>query len=486
MKPCIAIVGRPNVGKSSLFNRLARRQIALVYDQPGVTRDRISAECSWNGKEFTLMDTGGIGLDDESGFESAIQHEVDMALQVATHVLLVVDGREGLHPLDQEVARRLRKGGKPACLVVNKVDSDKQSSSESDFARMGLEPVFPISAAHGTGIGEMMSDLTKEWNLVEGGEGEEKQLEGTRITLVGRPNAGKSSLINALLKESRVIVSETAGTTRDAVDVDLVWNGEKFCLIDTAGLRKKSRVHDALEQAMASRSAHTINRAHVCVLVIDAVVGAGMQEKKIAGLINEAGRPCLVLVNKWDLAVDMPDRLPPGWGGNEGVRPQTFRQQYEEALRSALFFLDYAPVVFASALRGDNLDRWMGEVAAINRRRAGELPAGLLNRVIGRAMERHTPPARNRRCLKIYYAAQIKDQTTRPTIAAFINDKSLWSEDYRRYLEQALRKEFDLAGCPIRWVLRDKKKAAERTGATPSPRSATPRARKKAPRKRVR
>lgn len=459
MKPVLAIVGRPNVGKSALFNRICGRQISLVFDRPGVTRDRITAECVWEGRPFTLIDTGGIGLEDESGFEAAIQREVEVSLGAASDILLVVDGRAGLNPLDVEVARRLRQSGRRAVLVVNKIDEEGTTGWEGEFEGLGMGPQFGVSAAHGQGIEALMRHVAQAWPTAEAAEAEARR-QPVRVAIVGRPNAGKSSLINALLNEERVIVSPIAGTTRDAVDVHFTRNGQEYCLIDTAGMRRKARISDPLETIMSGRSAHAINRADVCVLVLDAGHGVGVQEKKIAGLIQEARKPCLVLVNKWDLTEGVELRRPEPPNAKQqrhGARLEVkdFLQEYRDAVRRHLFFLDYAPVEMVSALENQNMRGWVDAMERIGRARRSDLAAGPLNRLIKRLMERHHPAARGGRPLRLYYAAQVKEAKCH-TVAAFINDRKLWTDDYARYLETHIRQEFPLEGCPLEWDVRDK------------------------------
>lgn len=468
MKPVLAIVGRPNVGKSALFNRISGKQISLVFDRPGVTRDRISLDCKWLGRPFQLIDTGGIGLDDESGFEDAIQREVSVAMATASDIFLVVDGREGLHPLDVEVARRLRPTGLRVHVIVNKIDTAQTTGWEGEFQRLGYELIHAISALHGLGVDALMGRVSRGWPEEEELQKCEKE-RPVRVAIVGRPNAGKSSMINALLNEERVIVSPIAGTTRDAVDVHFFRNDQAYCLVDTAGMRKKARISDPLESIMSGRSAHTINRADVCVLVVDAVLGIGVQEKKIAGLIQDAGKPCLILVNKWDLTegaeVRRPEAVSPKTTRKGGLtaKPLSFQEEYENAVRRELFFLSYAPVVFASALKKVNVEGWIDMLERIGRNRRAEIPAGPLNRLIHRMYAGHNPPSKGNRPLKIYYVAQLKDEHC-PTLAVFINDAQLWTQDYARYMEQHIRADFPLEGCPLVWQLRDKKGTAAAAG----------------------
>lgn len=486
MKPVLAIVGRPNVGKSALFNRISGKQVSLVFDRPGVTRDRITLDCIWQGRPFQLIDTGGIGLDDESGFEDAIQREVVVALATASVIFLVVDGREGLHPLDVEVARRLRSTGHKVHVIVNKIDTPLTSGWEGEFQRLGYESIHAVSALHGLGIDALMSKVAQDWPREEDLEKADRQ-KLVQVAIVGRPNAGKSSMINALLNEERVIVSPIAGTTRDAVDVHFTRNGQAYCLVDTAGMRKKARISDPLETIMSGRSAHTINRADVCVLVVDAVLGIGVQEKKIAGLIQEAGKPCLILVNKWDLTkgaeIRRPEAVSPKTTKNRGVtaQPLTFQEEYEKAVRRELFFLSYAPVLFASALERTNVEGWIDTLQRIGRNRRAEIPAGPLNRLIHRLYAAHNPPSKGNRPLKIYYVAQMKEEFC-PTLAVFINDEKLWTQDYARYMEQHIREEFPLEGCPLVWRIRDKKGNTSSPGSKPKPPVAVvPNTRKEAP-----
>jgi GTP-binding protein len=445
MEKVIAIVGRPNVGKSALFNRIAKRQISLVYDRPGVTRDRITAACRWRDFEFTLVDTGGIGLEDSEGFAAAIAREVEIALLAATDIILVVDARDGMTSLDKEVAQHLRKSKKKKVWVAaNKMDHDKQANFEAEFVGLGFGTPFPTSAEHGLGIEDLLEAVTEGWEPVEVVEGP-KEERATRLVIVGRPNVGKSSLINALVQDTRAIVSEIAGTTRDAVDVPFVWKGQPFLLIDTAGMRQERRMRDQLETHMTGRSAHAINRADVCILVIDSQTGVSMQDKKIAGLIQEAGAPCIIAVNKWDLARNL---------GDAGKAKE---REYFESVRQDLFFISYAPVLFVSAKTQERLDGLLKAAQTIATNRRYRFLTSPLNRVIHKAQERLPAPLVKGKRLKIYYAAQQtddKDKREIPTILLFVNDPKCLTSSYQRYLEEQLRESFPLEGCPIKFVLR--------------------------------
>ena len=446
MEHTVAIVGRPNVGKSALFNCLAGRDISLVFDRPGTTRDRMVTTARWDKHRLTLIDTGGIGVEDREGFGDDIAREVDLALAAATEIIFVVDAREGLTPLDQTVARLLRKSHRPVFVAANKVDGDKQANLDGEFLHLGFAGVFPVSAAHRRGLDELRDALVADWGApVEIDEQAIRPARPTRLAIVGRPNVGKSSLINALIAEPRAIVSEVAGTTRDAVDISYTWKGEPFLFIDTAGMRQERRMHDALERAMTGRTAHAINRADVCILVIDASTGVTMQDKKIAGLIQEAHAPCMIVVNKWDLARE------------QGDASKTREREYYDQVKNDMFFLSYAPVLFLSAKSGERIDGLLKTCATIAKNRTFRFQTGPLNRVISRAMEKYAPPLVNGRRFKILYAAQqaAKEGSREiPTLQLFVNSPGLLTPAYERYLDLKIRESFELRGCPLRFVMR--------------------------------
>ena len=446
MEHTVAIVGRPNVGKSALFNCLAGRDISLVFDRPGTTRDRLVTTARWDKHRFTLIDTGGIGVEDRDGFGDAIAHEVDLALAAATEIIFVVDAREGLTPLDLTVARLLRKSSRPVYVAANKMDGDKQVDLDGEFLRLGFKGVYPVSAAHRRGLEDLRSAIVENWPPAkEEDEPDVRPARPTRLAIVGRPNVGKSSLINALVAEPRAIVSDVAGTTRDAVDIAYNWKGQPFLFIDTAGMRQERRMQDNLERAMTGRTAHTINRADVCILVIDATTGVSMQDKKIAGLIQEAHAPCMIVVNKWDIARE------------QGDASKTKEREYYEQVKRDMFFLSYAPVLFLSAKTGERIEGLLKSVAMIAKNRSFRFHTGPLNRVITRAMEKYAPPLVRGRRFKILYAAQLaakEGSREIPTLQLFVNSAELLTPAYERYLDLQLRESFELRGCPLRFVMR--------------------------------
>jgi len=452
----VALVGRPNVGKSALFNRLARRDISLVFDRPGTTRDRISAACRWRDFRFELIDTGGIGLEEDANFTDAITREAEIALAAADDLVLVVDARDGLTPLDEAVAQKLRVAGRRVIVAANKIDEpQKQAHLADDFASLGFEDIIPLSAAHGRGLDDFMETLTRDWPKTPRAPAAAPKERPVRLTIVGRPNVGKSSLINALIQDDRAIVSDIPGTTRDAVDVELAWRDKHYTLIDTAGMRQRSRVRDELEAAMTGRSAHAINRAHVCVLVIDAPTGVSMQDKKIAGLIQKHYRPCVIAINKWDLPTEQGD-------GGRGAQ-----KAYAQAVLDDLFFLHDTPVIFVSAKEGKNLPLLMSEIGKTWERSQAVYPTGPLNRLLHDLIEKKPPPRVKGKRFKLLYAVQQtdtkRDSGQAPTLILFCNDKKALTPAYARFLEDHVRKNYDLRGCPLKLVLRDREKKKDKT-----------------------
>jgi len=443
--PIVAIVGRPNVGKSALFNRLVRQRVAIVHDQPGVTRDRLSADCEIDSVRFTLVDTGGIGSAIDASFDEQVRAEADLAMEMANLILLVTDARDGLTPIDRLLARELRSTKKPIIVVANKIDHPNQTDHETEFTELGFAEVVPVSAAHGRGMTELAERIAA--HLPDETSDSAPPSPTLKLAIVGRPNVGKSSLINAILQDRRTIVSDKAGTTRDAIDIPYQRGGKQFILIDTAGIRSRGKQSSSVEVFSVMRSQKSIERANVCALVIDAVDGVTAQDKKIAGLIQENEKPCLVIVNKLDL-----------------VKPSTRARDFFDAIlgqiRSNLFFLDYAPIDVLSAHTGENLDRLFQSIERIEKHAQRTLGTGQLNRLLQQALEAHPPPARGNRRLKIMYATQIDfkqaDSIHPPTFLLFVNDPQTLTDDYRRYLEGKIREQLGYYGLPILFRLRSR------------------------------
>jgi GTP-binding protein len=483
MSGLIAIVGRPNVGKSALFNRIIRKRIAIVHDQPGVTRDRVSAEAEWRGRPYTIVDTGGIGLlrkekSTDVIIKAAVE-QVDLAIEAAHVIILVVNVQEGIVPLDNEVAQRLRKSGKTVLVAVNKVDTDRVHPQVTEFTRLGFEKIFPVTAIHGEGIEALVDAAVALLPPVEkleadaalpepGDEAAEAGAEGApspkpkgplKLAIVGRPNVGKSSIINALTKSERVIVSPIAGTTRDAVDVpfEVETDGvrQKYILIDTAGMRKSRRIDDSIEFFSVQRSEESIVRCDIAVLVLDAESGILEQDKKIADHIVENRKACIVVVNKWDLYEDSVRKSrteeitrrdkKKRYEGNEG--PLTMLGEFGNWVQEKLFFLDYAPVIFTSAKSGFHLDRLLEAVRYVAAQLQQKIPTALLNRTINDAVERRQPVSAAGHRLKFFYATQVRQAP--PTFLLFVNRDELFSDTYKKSLAGEMRKAFGYEGCPI-------------------------------------
>ena len=435
-KPIVAIVGRPNVGKSTLFNALAGDKISIVEDTPGVTRDRIYADASWLDRVFTIVDTGGIEPESQDIILSQMREQAQLALMSADVVLFLVDVRQGLVDADAKVADMLRKSQKPVILVVNKVDDfQKMMPDIYEFYRLGIGDPHPISATLKLGIGDMLDELVEL--LPAKGEGEEED-ERTKVAVVGKPNVGKSSLVNKLLGKDRLIVSDIAGTTRDAIDTVIKYHGREYVFIDTAGMRRKSKVKETIERFSVIRALSATDRADVVVLLIDATEGVTEQDAKIAGITHEKGKGLLIAVNKWD-AIEKDDK--------------TMYKFRDEVMR-VLSFVPYAKIIYISALTGKRLDQIYTEIDAIVEERRRRIATGVLNEIVMEAVAMNEPPSDKGRRLKILYASQVG--TEPPTFVVFINDKKLMHFSYRRYLENQIRQAFGFEGTPIRMVMRER------------------------------
>jgi GTPase len=436
----VAIVGRPNVGKSAIFNCLVQKRIAIVHDQPGVTRDRLVADCLLGTRPFTVVDTGGIEGAVESEYDEQIRSEADLAMEMADVIVLVGDAKDGVTPVDRSLAKQLRAARKPVILAVNKVDNFKQELADTEFSVLGFPDIVAISAAHARGIGDLVEVI--ENYLPESVVEEPKPVNDSpvQLAIVGRPNVGKSSLINAILDNQRTAVSEVAGTTRDSVDVPYQRDGKSYVLIDTAGMRARRKHSTSVEVFSVMRSEKSIARADICALVVDAVEGVTAQDKKIAGLIQKNHKPCIVIVNKIDL-----------------VKPPTGIREYLDELlreiRANLFFLSYAPIDLISAQTGENLERLFGSIEKIQKHATRAIGTGPLNRLLQDAMTVTPPPIRGNRRFKVLYATQI-DKTSNhlvapPTFMFFVNDPELLTDDYKRYLEARIRERHGYYGLPI-------------------------------------
>lgn len=441
MSRTVAIVGRPNVGKSALFNRLAGKKIAIVHDQPGVTRDRIPAECRLGKAPFTIFDTGGIGADVDTEFKQQVRTEVDIAVATSEVLLFVVDGQDGLTLLDQDLARQLRRVQKPIILVINKIDHAKHGSYAAEFAKLGFERVVTTSAEHGHGMGTLVDNI--EDLLPPPVEGDEAPTRPLRVAIVGRPNVGKSSLTNAILGDDRTMVSPISGTTRDAVDIAYQRGDRHYVLIDTAGIRARSKVDNSVEVFSVMRSEASIKRADLCCLVLDATAGVTAQDKKIAGLIQESRRPCILVVNKWDLIKDR----------TEGALKEVL-----DEITSELFFLDCAPRLFVSAVTGASLTRLFKTIEKVEAGARERLSTGVLNRVIADAFSQQPAAIRGGKRFKVLYATVPEvprdEPIPIPEIVIFCNHPKYLDEHYRRYLEARIREHIPYAGLPILFRLR--------------------------------
>ncbi len=436
-KPLVAIVGRPNVGKSMLFNKLTGHRTSIVEDTPGVTRDRIYGDCEWCGRSFSLVDTGGIEPGTENDMLKFMRRQAEIGIELADCIIMVTDVRAGVTAADEDVATMLRKSGKPVALAVNKCDSVGPVNPDLyEFYSLGIGDLFEVSAVHGHGTGDLL-----DWCLEQfpDGDSQDEDEELIKVAIVGKPNVGKSSLLNRILGEERVIVSNVAGTTRDAIDSEFENETGKYCFIDTAGMRRKSRVDDIIEKYSNMRTINAIERADVCLILVDANEGVTEQDTKIAGLVHEAGKAAIIVVNKWD-AVD-------------NKETNTMRDK-EAEVRDGLSYMLYAPVVFLSALTGSRVDKLFQVIQDVHKQNTSRITTGALNSVLADATARVQPPTDKGRRLKIYYMTQAG--TKPPHFVIFCNDARLFHFSYQRYLENQIRDVFGLKGTPVRITIRQK------------------------------
>ena len=436
-KPVVAIVGRPNVGKSALFNVLAGEQISIVKDTPGVTRDRIYADCEWLDKKFTLIDTGGIEPDSSDIILSQMREQAQIAIDTADVILFLTDVRQGLQDADSKVADMLRRSHKPVILVVNKVDSfEKFMPDVYEFYNLGIGDPVPVSAASRLGLGDLLDEVVRHFPA-DTLEGEED--DRPRIAIVGKPNVGKSSLINKLAGENRVIVSSIAGTTRDAVDTDIRYNGRDYVFIDTAGLRRKSKIKEELERFTIIRAVTAVERADVVLMVIDAQEGVTEQDAKIAGIAHDRGKGLIVVVNKWD-AIEKDDKTV---------------YKFTEKIRNTLSFMTYSEIVFISARTGQRLNRLFETIDMVIENQNLRVATGVLNEIMSEAVALQQPPTDKGKRLKLYYITQVAVKP--PTFVVFVNDKQLMHFSYVRYLENKIRETFGFRGTALKFIVRERK-----------------------------
>ena len=436
-KPVVAIVGRPNVGKSTLFNVIAGDAISIVKDTPGVTRDRIYADCTWLNMNFTLIDTGGIEPDSSDIILSQMREQAEIAIATADVIVFIVDVRQGLVDADSKVADMLRKSHKPVILAVNKVDSlAKFGNDVYEFYNLGIGDPIPVSGASRLGIGDLLDEVVKHFDA---SQMEEEEDDRPRIAVVGKPNVGKSSLINKLLGENRVIVSNIAGTTRDAVDTEIIHNGVPYVFIDTAGLRRKNKIKEDLERYSIIRTVTAVDRADVVIIVIDAKEGITEQDAKIAGIAHERGKGIIVAVNKWD-AIEKNDKT---------------IYQYTNKLKETLSFMPYAEYIFISAETGQRLPKLFELIDAVRQNQNMRVATGVLNEIVSEAVAMQQPPSDKGKRLKIYYVTQVAVKP--PTFVVFVNDKELMHFSYTRYIENQIRNAFGFRGTSLKFIIRERK-----------------------------
>ncbi len=444
-KPIVALIGKPNVGKSTFFNYLVGSRISIVEDTPGVTRDRIYAETNWRGRDFTLIDTGGIEPNTDDIILSQMREQADLAINMADVIIFLTDVKQGVTAADREIAVMLKKSKKPIVLVCNKADNFERDKNEIyEFYNLGIGEPYPLSATNGLGIGDILDAIYEKFPKNDEGEEEDNKI---KVALIGKPNVGKSSLLNKILGENRSIVSDIAGTTRDAIDTEFENESGKYVFIDTAGVRKKSKIKENIEKYSIMRTLLAIERADVCLMMIDAKDGVTDQDAKIAGEAHEAGKGVIIVVNKWDAVEKETGTL----------------EKYKKEIYQKLKYLSYAPIIFISALTGQRVNKLFDMINEVAEKNAFRISTSVLNQVINEAIAIVQPPSDKGRRLKIYYGTQVGSKP--PTFIIFVNDKKLFHFSYERYLVNQIRKEFDLTGTPIRIIAREKnEKEARKEG----------------------
>lgn len=435
-KNIVAVVGRPNVGKSTLFNAVAGKNISIVEDTPGVTRDRIYQDVEWLNYNFTLVDTGGIEPDTNDTILAQMRTQAEIAIETADVIIFMCDVKQGVTDADSQVADMLRKSRKPIVLCVNKVDSFKRDSMDVyEFYNLGIGDPFPISASNKQGIGDLLEEVTKNFTA---SESEEEEDDSIRVAVIGKPNVGKSSIINRLCGENRLIVSDVAGTTRDAIDTEVKYNGKKYTFIDTAGLRRKNKVKEKLEEFMILRTVTAVERADVAVIVINADEGVTEQDAKIAGIAHDRGKGVIIAVNKWDLIEK----------DNKTVN------EFTKDVRSVLSFMPYAEIIFISAETGQRLVKLYDMIDAVSENHAMRVATGVLNEIMMQAVVMQQPPSDKGKMLKLYYITQVAVKP--PTFVIFVNDKKLMHFSYTRYIENQIRGSFGFKGTPLKFIIRER------------------------------
>ena len=436
-KPIVAIVGRPNVGKSTLFNALAGENISIVKDTPGITRDRIYAEVSWLDMNFTLIDTGGIEPESKDIILSQMREQAQIAIDTADVIIFLVDVRQGMVDADSKVADMLRRSRKPVILAVNKVDDFKKFMADVyEFYNLGIGEPYPVSSVNKLGFGELLDEVTSHFDKEAAAEEEDDR---TKVAIVGKPNVGKSSIVNRLIGENRVIVSDIAGTTRDAIDTEITRNGKEYVFIDTAGLRRTNKIREELERYMIIRTVAAVERADIVVLVIDATEGVTEQDAKIAGIAHDRGKAVIIAVNKWD-AIEK---------DNKTVN------EFTQRVRQVLSFMAYAEIIFISAVTGQRLGRLFEMIDAVNENHSMRVGTGVLNEIMAEAVALQQPPSDKGKRLRLYYITQVSVKP--PTFVIFVNDKELMHFSYTRYLENQIRNTFGFLGTPLKFIIRERK-----------------------------